>query len=125
MGTTDVLILFLVAMFAIIIVLALLLWSVLMVWWQAALSRAPVPLGQLFRLRLRRMPLAKLIACRIQAARAGIHLDIQDLAAHHQRGGRVEEVTHALTSAKKEDLPLSWEHACTADLKHLNQDADR
>jgi uncharacterized protein YqfA (UPF0365 family) len=52
----------------------------------------------------------------IAATKAGLHLNVNDLEAHHLAGGSVQRVTHALISADKAGIELSFPTAAAIDL---------
>lgn len=85
--------------------------------WIAALSSgAPVGLGQLIGMRLRRVNPKVVVEPRISASKAGLDLHVDQLEAHYLAGGNVADVVNALISADKAGIELSFERAVAIDL---------
>ena len=76
---------------------------------------------QLFLMRLRKVPAPVIVNAMIEAHKAGL-LDIKrdDLEAHYLAGGHVEKVVHALVSASKANIDLSFKMATAIDLAGRN-----
>ena len=109
--------LYIVIIVLIIIALWILFYFVpLALWFQALLSDVRVPLLQLIFMRWRKVPPATIVNALIEAKKAGIHLNHNDLEAHFLAGGRVEKVVHALVSAEKANLDLTFKMATAIDL---------
>lgn len=85
-------------------------------WIQAWTSGAPVGIGTLIAMRLRRVAPGGIIAPRIAGLRAGLELSMAQLEGHHLAGGNVELVVRALISADKANIALSFERAAAIDL---------
>lgn len=85
---------------------------------QAKFSEAPIPLGQLIKMRLAGVDPATITYSHIRMVK-GTDLDIpvSDLVKHFQAGGRLPFVVNALITAKIGGFDLSWEEACIADLE--------
>lgn len=111
-----------IALIAIIIVgLLVLFWFVpLGLWIQALISGAPVGIGTLVGMRLRKVPPARVILPRISAAKAGLDLPVNALEAHYLAGGNVSLVVQGLISADKAKIPLNFERAAAIDLAGRN-----
>lgn len=109
--------LYLVIIVLIIIALWVLFYFVpLALWFQALLSDVRVPLLQLIFMRWRKVPPATIVGALIEAKKAGIELNHNDVEAHYLAGGRVEKVVHALVSAEKANLELGFKMATAIDL---------
>ena len=85
-------------------------------WFQALVSGVKISLLQLVFMRWRKVPPAKIVGAMIEGAKAGIMLLRDDLEAHYLAGGRVEQVVHALVSASKANIELSFKMATAIDL---------
>jgi len=104
----------LIGVFAILIML---LYVVPIPLWIAAWSSgAYVGLPTLVGMRLRRVPPAIIVNARISAAKAGLHVSIDDLEAHYLAGGNVVRVVNALISADKANIEMPFKRAAAIDL---------
>jgi len=89
----------------------------LTLWISAAVSGVHISLIQLFLMRIRKVPSAKIVNCMIEAHKAGLQDVRRDgLEAHYLAGGHIERVVHALVSANKASMPLSFQMATAIDL---------
>jgi hypothetical protein len=88
--------------------------------WQLSLGAwmKGVPLGvvDLLLMGLRGIDTTLLINQLIVAKQSGLTVDPQQLAIHHMAGGNMRVVIAALLSAKRFNLPLSFERAAAVDL---------
>jgi uncharacterized protein YqfA (UPF0365 family) len=89
-------------------------------WIAAFSSGAPVGIGTLVAMRLRRVPPAVVIKPRISAVKAGLIISVDELEAHFLAGGNVQRVVNALISAAKADMKLSFSRAAAIDLAGRN-----
>ena len=88
-----------------------------MLWVNAQVSGVYVSLIQLFLMRIRKVPPSKIVNCMIEAHKAGLQDVRRDgLEAHYLAGGHIERVVHALVSANKASIPLSFQMATAIDL---------
>lgn len=85
-------------------------------WVAATFSGAGVGIGQLIAMRLRRVPPSMIVNPRINAVKAGLDVDTNQLEAHFLAGGKVERVVIALISAQKAGIKLTFERAAAIDL---------
>lgn len=85
-------------------------------WFQALVSGVRISLLQLVFMRWRKVPPGIIVRSMIEASKAGIELLRNDLEAHYLAGGRVERVVHALVSASKANIDLSFKMATAIDL---------
>jgi uncharacterized protein YqfA (UPF0365 family) len=110
------------AIYVIIIVGAIiLLWILLYfipigLWFQALVSGVRISLLQLIFMRWRKVPPSVLVVAMIEADKAGIKLNRDELEAHYLAGGHVQQVVHALVSANKANIDLSFKMATAIDL---------
>ena len=76
-----------------------------------------ISLVQLFLMRLRRVPPHTIVYAMIEAHKAGLKNVTRDnLEAHYLAGGHVENVVHALVSASKANIELTFQMATAIDL---------
>jgi uncharacterized protein YqfA (UPF0365 family) len=102
----------------IVIVLCIFFYYVpFMLWINAAVSGVHISLVQLFLMRIRKVPPTKIVNCMIEAHKAGLTEVKRDgLEAHYLAGGHIERVVHALVSANKAGIDLSFQMATAIDL---------
>lgn len=102
----------------ILIVLMLFLYLVpLGLWFQALVSGVRISLIQLIFMRWRKVPPSVIVRALIEATKAGIAEIKRDaLEAHYLAGGHVEKVVHALVSAAKANIDLTFNMATAIDL---------
>jgi uncharacterized protein YqfA (UPF0365 family) len=86
-------------------------------WFTAILSGVRISLLQLILMRFRKVPPSPIVRAMIEATKAGLH-DIKrdSLEAHYLAGGHVAQVIHALVSAEKANIDLSFKMATAIDL---------
>ena len=88
-----------------------------MLWINAVVSGVHISLVQLFLMRIRKVPPAKIVNCMIEAHKAGLTDVKRDgLEAHYLAGGHIERVVHALVSASKAGIALPFQMATAIDL---------
>ena len=88
-----------------------------MLWINAVVSGVHISLIQLFLMRIRKVPPAKIVNCMIEAHKAGLTDVKRDgLEAHYLAGGHIERVVHALVSASKAGIALPFQMATAIDL---------
>ncbi len=85
-------------------------------WLSALVSGVRISLLQLFLMRFRKVPPGIIVRALIEGTKAGIVLNRDDLEAHFLAGGRVASVVHALVSASKANIELSFNMATAIDL---------
>ena len=102
----------------IIIFLAIVLHYIpFLLWLSAKASGVHISLVQLFLMRIRNVPPSVIVQALIEAHKAGLQLNTRDgLAAHYLAGGHVAKVVHALVSAAKANIELSFQMATAIDL---------
>jgi len=86
-------------------------------WFSALISGVRISLLQLILMRWRKVPPSVIARAMIEAHKAGLQ-DIKrdELEAHYLAGGHVERVVHALVSASKANLELTFQMATAIDL---------
>ena len=88
-----------------------------MLWINAVVSGVHVSLVQLFLMRIRKVPPTRIVNCLIEAHKAGLTDVKRDgLEAHFLAGGHIERVVHALVSASKANMALTFQMATAIDL---------
>jgi uncharacterized protein YqfA (UPF0365 family) len=86
-------------------------------WFTALLSGVKVSLLQLILMRWRKVPPNTIVRSMIEATKAGLAFIKRDeLEAHYLAGGHVEQVIHALVSASKANIDLTFQMATAIDL---------
>ena len=86
-------------------------------WMSARVSGVRISLLQLALMRLRNVPPNIIVPSLIEAHKAGLNNIARDnLEAHYMTGGHVQRVVHALVSASKANIDLSFEKATAIDL---------
>ena len=86
-------------------------------WLSAKVSGVHISLIQLFLMRIRNVPPGVIVPSLIEAHKAGLSTITRDnLEAHYMTGGHVQRVVHALVSASKAGIELSFEKATAIDL---------
>ncbi len=85
-------------------------------WFQALVSGVRISLLQLIFMRWRKVPPSIIVRAMIEATKAGLPVERNDLEAHFLAGGHVEKVVHALVSAAKANIDLPFNMATAIDL---------
>jgi len=85
-------------------------------WFSALVSDVRISLLQLFLMRFRKVPPSVIVRALIEGTKAGLILNRNDLEAHYLAGGHVEKVVHALVSAQKANIELTFKMATAIDL---------
>src|SRR5437868_6738350 len=97
-------------------VLAVILFNFFGLWLRARIANAPVSLGKMIGMRLRKVPVGLIVDNRITAVKAGIDIPSDPLEAHYLAGGDVNHVILALIAADKSGISLDFNRACAIDL---------
>lgn len=109
--------LYVVIIIALIVVLWLFFYFVpLGLWFSAVFARVYVPIGQLIGMRIRKVPPSVIINALVNATKAGLKLNRDELEAHYLAGGNVLSVVKALISADKANISLDFKAATAIDL---------
>ena len=110
-------------MFGVIAVIVIIMLSLFfhyvpfVLWLAAKASGVNISLLQLFMMRIRKVPPHAIVQAMIEAHKAGLDEVSRDsLEAHYLAGGHVERVVHALVSASKANIDLSFQMATAIDL---------
>ena len=85
-------------------------------WIQATVSNAKVGFGSLIGMWLRKVNPRTIVLSRIQAVKAGLSIDSDQLETHYLSGGNVPRVVNALIAADRAKISLDWDTACAIDL---------
>jgi uncharacterized protein YqfA (UPF0365 family) len=85
-------------------------------WFSALVSDVRISLLQLFLMRFRKVPPSVIVRALIEGTKAGLVLNRNELEAHYLAGGHVEKVVHALVSAQKANIELTFKMATAIDL---------
>ena len=102
----------------ILILLCIFLYYVpFLLWLSARVSGVSISLVQLFLMRIRKVPPSIIVNAMKEAHKAGlVSIRRDDLEAHYLAGGHVARVVHALVSASKANIDLSFKMATAIDL---------
>ncbi|WP_075602009.1 flotillin-like protein FloA [Saccharicrinis aurantiacus] len=88
-----------------------------MLWFSAIVSGVKISLVQLVLMRIRKVPPSIIVSALIEAHKADIkEVDAEQLETHFLAGGHVTSVVHALVSAAKANIDLSFQMATAIDL---------
>jgi uncharacterized protein YqfA (UPF0365 family) len=86
-------------------------------WFSALISGVRISLLQLILMRWRKVPPQIIVRAMIEAHKAGLRqIKRDELEAHYLAGGHVEKVVHALVSANKANIELTFQMATAIDL---------
>lgn len=86
-------------------------------WFSALISGVRISLLQLILMRWRRVPPTVIVRAMIEAHKAGLQeIKRDELEAHYLALGHVEKVVHALVSASKANIELTFQMATAIDL---------
>jgi uncharacterized protein YqfA (UPF0365 family) len=86
-------------------------------WFSALISGVRISLLQLILMRWRKVPPSIIARSMIEAHKAGLKdINRDQMEAHYLAGGHVERVIHALVSASKANLDLTFQMATAIDL---------
>src|ERR1700716_4443082 len=114
MESLSVVIIAVIAVFA--FVLCIVLFNFFGIWLRARIANAPVGLGKMVGMRLRKVPVGMIVDNRITSVKAGIEIPSDPLEAHYLAGGDVSHVVLALIAADKAGITLDFNRACAIDL---------
>ncbi len=99
-----------------VFVFVIILFNFFGLWLRAKIANAPVSLGKMIGMRLRKVPVGLIVDNRITAVKAGIDVPSDPLEAHYLAGGDVGHVILALIAADKAGISLDFNRACAIDL---------
>ncbi len=97
-------------------VLCIILFNFFGLWLRAKVANAPVGIGKMIGMRLRKVPVGMIVDNRITAVKAGLEIPTDPLEAHYLAGGDVGHVILALIAADKAGISLDFNRACAIDL---------
>src|SRR6266403_2933728 len=92
------------ALFAFI--LCIVLFNFFGLWLRARIANAPVAIGKMVGMRLRKVPVGLIVDNRITAVKAGIDVPSDPLEAHYLAGGAVNHLLLSLLAADKAGISL-------------------
>lgn len=96
--------------------LCIILFNFFGLWLRAKVANAPVGIGKMIGMRLRKVPVGMIVDNRITAVKAGLEIPTDPLEAHYLAGGDVGHVILALIAADKAGISLDFNRACAIDL---------
>jgi uncharacterized protein YqfA (UPF0365 family) len=88
----------------------------LAIWFRALVSGAPISIGRLIGMRLRKIPMKNIVEAYISARKAGLQINIDELETHYMAGGNVLKIVNALISAHSANIQLNLSTAKAIDL---------
>src|SRR5436189_2849270 len=94
------------------LVFAIILFNFFGIWLRARIANAPVGMGKMIGMRLRRVPVGLIVDNRITAVKAGIEVPSDPLEAHYFAVGDVSQVILALIAVDKDGILLYIDHSC-------------
>src|SRR6266498_1431923 len=97
-------------------VLAIIFFKFFTTWLRARVANAPVSIGKMIGMSLRKVPVGLIVDNRITAVKAGLDVRSDPLEAHYLAGGDVSHVVLALIAADKAGISLDFNRACAIDL---------
>src|SRR4051812_14285831 len=97
-------------------VFCIILFNFFGLWIRAHIAGAPVSLGKMVGMRLRKVPVGYIVDNRITAVKAGLEIPSDPPEAHYLAGGSVDQVVLALIAADKAGISLDFNRACAIDL---------
>ena len=86
-------------------------------WLRAWASGARVTFMELIALKLKGIPVRKIVDVRITLIKSGFNVSVDDLSTQHIAGGDVHMVMQGLLKAKEKNIDLSFDQACALDLQ--------
>src|SRR5215471_5641100 len=85
-------------------------------WITAWVAGAPIGIGQLVAMRIRKVPPGLVVNGLINSTKAGLKVTANDIETHFLAGGNVNQVIRAMISADKANIPLDWKMATAINL---------
>lgn len=107
------------AIVAVVVVIAIFLFLYIVplnLWITAWVAGAPIGIGQLVAMRIRKVPPALVVNALINSTKAGLKVTSNDIETHYLAGGNVNQVIRAMISADKANIPLDWKMATAINL---------
>src|SRR3984893_18761721 len=97
-------------------VFAVIIFNFFGIWLRARIANAPVSMGKMVGMRLRKVPVGLIVDSRITAVKAGMGGPSDAREAHYLAGGDVVQAILALIAADKAGISLDFNRACAIDL---------
>jgi len=85
-------------------------------WFRALVSGAPISMGKLVGMRLRKIKISMIVEAYITGKKAGLNINITELETHYMAKGDVVKVVNALISAHSANIELPTKTAMAIDL---------
>ncbi|MBA3648342.1 MAG: flotillin-like protein FloA [Chitinophagales bacterium] len=85
-------------------------------WITAWVAGAPIGIGQLVAMRIRKVPPSLVVNALINSTKAGLKVSSNEIETHYLAGGNVNQVIRAMISADKANIPLNWKMATAINL---------
>ena len=85
-------------------------------WFRALVSGAPISMGKLVGMRLRKIKIGMIVEAYITGKKAGLNINISELETHYMAKGDVVKVVNALISAHSANIELNTRTAMAIDL---------
>ena len=106
----------------IIVVLLILLFAFvpMRLWITALASGSHVGIGTLIGMRLRKVPPARIVLPLIQARKAGLQLNTNQLESHYMAGGHVDAVVNALIASSRAGMNIPFEMAAAIEAVRMS-----
>jgi len=101
---------------AVVVVFNLAFGQVMRAWMMGWAGGAPVEMGRLVRMRLRGIPVERLVGAWTRLRQAGCDIALDVVVAHHQAGGDPCRVAEWLTRSTEGGLDVAWDQLAEADL---------
>ncbi len=86
------------------------------IWFRALVSGAPISMGKLVGMRLRKIKIGMIVDAFITAKKAGLNITITEMETHYMAKGDVIKVVNALISAHSANIVLTTKTAMAIDL---------
>src|SRR2546423_2543597 len=99
-----------------VFIFAIVIFNFFGLWLRARIANAPVSMGKMVGMRLRKVPVGMIVDNRITAVKAGIDIPSDPLEAHYLAGGDVSQVILSLFAADKAGISLHFKPGCAIDL---------
>lgn len=101
---------------AVVAIIAFLIIVPIGLWFRALVSGAPISMGRLVGMRLRKIKLALIVDSYITGKKAGLNVSVEELETHYMAKGDVMKVVNALISAHSANIELTTKTAMAIDL---------
>ena len=101
---------------AAVIVFGILIIAPINLWFRALISGAPISLGRLIGMRLRKIRVSMIVDAYITGKKAGLDIKVAELETHYMAKGDVIKVVNALISAHSANIQLNIKTAMAIDL---------